>query len=403
MENAMPTESALGGVRLLDLSGPIANFAARLFAGLGADVIKVEPPAGDSLRFRAPFFHGVSDPNGGLDFIANNINKRGVTLDLERPEGQRLFRRLVATADVVLETAQPGWMAARGVGFDALSSMDERLIYTAVTPFGQYGPRANWKAGEFTMQAIAGALHLTGEPGERPVRGGGAVADKMTGYTAAAAMVFALNARTVHGRGQFIDVAAQEAVTSQMESSQVGYWFSGNVRGRGGWRYPSTTCPAGIFPCKDGYASIVASKPHQWTGLRDWMGDQRLFEERYMVEATRFAERDYIDPIVIEWTRTMPKAELFHGGQARGIPIGESMTPADLVHDEHLRGRNYIVPAHHPVLGDFETPGGAFDPSETPWKLRRTAPMLGEHNSELYAEIGVAPDELAELRGKGIV
>jgi benzylsuccinate CoA-transferase BbsE subunit len=397
------TPGALAGVRLLDLSSPLANFAARLVAGLGADVIKVEPPGGDPLRQREPFWGGQPDPDGSLDFIVNNVNKRGVTLDLECAAGQALFRRLAKDADIVLETAPPGWMAGRGVGFDALSALNPRLVYVAVTPFGQTGPRTHWQAGEFTLQAIGGALYLTGEPGERPLRGGGGVAEKMTGYIAATAMVFALNARVVHGRGQFIDVSAQEAVASQMESSQVGYWFSGNIRRRGGWRYPSTTCPAGIYPCKDGHASIVASKPHQWSALRDWIGDQRLYEERYMVEATRFAERDFIDPIVIDWTRTMAKAELFHGGQARGIPIGESMTPADLVRDEHLRERGYVVPAHHPRLGDFEVPGASFIMSETPWALRHPAPLLGEHNAEVYAEAGIGPAELEQLSVRGVI
>lgn len=395
--------AALSGVRVLDLSGPLANFAARLVAGLGADVIKVEPLDGDPLRRREPFWDGEPDRDGGLDFIANNLNKRGVTVDLDHAEGQALFRRLAATADVVLETAAPGWMAARGIGFTALSALNPRLIYVAVTPFGQTGPRAQWRAGEFTLQAIGGALYLTGEPGERPLRGGGGVAEKMTGYTTATALIFALNVRAMRGVGQFIDVSAQEAVASQMESSQVGFWFSGRIRGRDGWRYPSTTCPAGIYPCKDGYASIVASKPHQWTALRDWIGDQRLDEERYMVEATRFAERDLIDPIVIAWTQTMPKAELFHGGQARGIPIGESMTPLDLVQDEHLRQRGYIVPAHHPRFGDYEAPGGSFILSETPWALRRGAPGLGEHNADVFGELGVAAAELDTLRAGGVI
>lgn len=403
MESSQGNGGALAGVRALDLSSPLANFAAKLLADLGADVIKVEPPGGDPLRRREPFWHGEPEPDAALDFIANNVNKRGVTLNLDCADGQALFRRLAATADIVLETAEPGWMAARGVGFEALSTLNRRLIYVAVTPFGHTGPRAHWKAGEFTLQAIGGALYLTGEPGQRPLRGGGGVAEKMTGYTTATAISFALNARAAFGSGQFIDVSAQEAVASQMESSQVGYWFSGRVRGRGGWRYPSTTCPAGIYPCRDGYASIVASKPHQWSGLRDWINDPRLFEERYMVESTRFAERDFIDPVVVAWTKTMAKGELFHGGQARGIPIGESMTPADLVQDAHLRERGYIVPARHPRFGDFEMPAGSFDMSETPWRLRRPAPGLGEHNAELFSEVGVDAAELAQLAAKGVI
>jgi len=396
-------QGALAGVRVLDLSGTSANFGVKLIAGYGADVIKVEPPAGDALRAAGPFADGKEGPDASLPFIVNNINKRGITIDLESREGQLLFRRLGTGADVVFETAAPGWMDARGIGFAALSALNPRLIYVAVTPFGQSGPRAYYRASEFTSQAMGGALFMTGDPGERPVRGAWRVADKMAGYTAASATLFALFHRNATGEGQFIDVSVQEAVASQMESSTVTYWFSGNVRQRNGWRYPTTTCPAGIYPCIDGEVSIVASKPHQWTGLRDWIDDERLHEERYMIEANRYAERDYIDPIVIAWTKTMPKSVLFHEGQRRGVPIGESMTPADLVRDVHLLQRGYIVPAEHPVLGRHHVPGAPFIMSGSPWQLRRTAPLLGEHNDEVYTEAGVSPDELADLRRAGVV
>ncbi|MEO6043442.1 MAG: CoA transferase [Tepidiformaceae bacterium] len=394
---------ALSGVRVLDLTAVRGNFGAKLIAGLGADVIKFEPPAGDELRHIGPFASGHEGPEASLTFAVNNINKRGVTLDFESSEGQLLFRRLAATSDIVLETADPGWMDERGIGFKMLSALNPRLIYTAITPYGQTGPYARYKGSEISGQAMGGAMFMTGTPGARPVRASWLVSDKMSGYTAAAATMFALYHQRTTGRGQYIDVSTQEAVAAQMESAPVLYWFAKTIRQRNGWRYPSTTCPAGIYPTKDGYASIVASKPHQWTGLRDWINDERLMEERYMIEANRFAERDYIDPIVTEWTKTMLKAELFHEGQRRGVPIGESMTPADIVHDVHLLQRGYIVSGEHPELGEFQMPGAPFQMSGTPWRLRRSAPLLGEHNAEVYAEIGVTPAELTDLKTRKVI
>ena len=394
---------ALTGVRVLDLTGTRGNFGAKLIAGLGADVIKIEPPGGDDLRHHGPYAGGQEGPERSLTFAINNINKRGITLNLESGEGQLLFRRLATNADVVLETADPGWMDGRGVGFKALGALNPRLIYAAITPYGQTGPFAHYKGSEMSGQAMGGAMFMTGTPGERPLRAAWLVSDKMAGYTAAAATMFALYHARTTGRGQYIDVSTQEAVVAQMESAPVLYWFAGTVRQRNGWRYPSTTCPAGIYPAKDGYASIVASKPHQWTGLRDWIGDERLMEERYMIEANRFADRDYVDPIIIEWTRTMPKAELFHGGQRRGVPIGESMAPADLVHDVHLLQRGYIVAGDHPEIGPHQLPGPPFPMSGTPWRLRRSAPLLGEHNAELFAELGVNEAELVGLKERMVI
>ncbi len=395
------TSDALAGIRVLDLAGPFATFTAKLLASYGADVIRIEPPGGDPQRKLAPVAGKGSGP--GIPFLANHTNKRSAVLDLMTLAGQRVFRRLATTADVVLETEPPGSMARRGIGPEQLLELNARLVYAAVTPFGQTGPYARYRATDFTAQAMGGAVFLTGEAGEKPVRGGGRVAEKMAGYTTATAVAMALIYRNATGTGQFIDVSVQEAVASQMESSAVSYWFTGMVRQRNGWRYPSTTCPAGVYPCKDGYASIVASKEHQWVAFRDWVGDERLYKEEYLLEPNRFADRDYIDPIVIEWTRTMPKAELFHDGQRRGIPIGESMTPLDLVKDLHLRARGYYVETEHPEVGTFEFPGAPFPLSETPFRVRRPAPALGQHTAEVLAEAGLTPAEIEDLTRQGVV
>jgi benzylsuccinate CoA-transferase BbsE subunit len=394
---------ALAGIRVLDLAGPRANFATKLMAGLGADVIKVEPPEGDELRRRGPFPAGRIHPETSLGFVDANTNKRGITLNLETATGQRLFRKLAERADAVLETMPPGWMDSRGIGYSALSKLAPGLVYTAVTPFGQSGPRASYKATDLTTQAMGGSLFLTGEPGGRPVRAAITVADKMAGYTAATATVMALYHRNATGQGQFIDVSAQEAVVFQIETAPMRYWFTGDIRRRDGWRHPTVTCPAGLYPCVDGYVSIVASKPHQWTGLRDWIGDERLMKDEYMMEPNRFADRDFIDPIVAEWTKTMKKSVLFHEGQRRGVPIGECMLPEDMVRDVHLRSRGYFVPTGHPVLGEFDFPGPPFLMMGTPWRLRRPAPLLGEHNAEVFGELGLGEAEIAGLRREGIL
>ena len=394
---------ALAGIRVLDLAGPLAAFGTKLLADMGADVIRIEPPEGDEFRRKGPFAGGLAHPETSVPFLVHNLNKRGVTLSLESEKGARLLRRLAAGAGVLVETAPPGWMAARGIGYEALSKLNPRLVYTAVTPFGQEGPHAHYRAGDLTCQAMGGALFLTGNPGERPVRGGASPAEKMAGYVSAVATSVALFHQVRTGQGQFVDVSAQDAIVAQNEASLVNYAFTGFVRQRGGWRYPTTTCPAGIYPTTDGYVSIVASKPHQWTGLRDWIGDERLMKDEYMVEATRFADRDYIDPVVVEWTKTMTKSVLFHEGQRRGVPIGQSMEPGESITDVHMRGYGYYAWAHHPMLGEYQVPGAPFPMTGTPWRFRRPAPLLGQHNAEIYGDIGVNSAELAALRREGVI
>jgi benzylsuccinate CoA-transferase BbsE subunit len=395
--------AALEGIRVLDLTSPLGNYAAKLMADFGADVIKVEPIYGDAFRAQGPMPEQAAYRDAGLPFILNNMNKRSLTLDLESAAGQMLFRRLAKQADVVLETADPGWMDSRGIGYSALSVLNPGLVYTAITPFGQTGPHAGYRASDLTIQAMGGALALTGDPGERPVAGGIRVAEKMAGYTAATATAFAVHYRLATGKGQFIDVSAQEAVISQMEMSTTRYIFTGAIQQRNGWRVAVVTCPAGIYPCSDGDVSIVASKIHQWSALRDWIGDERLMKEEYLMEPARFADRDFIDPIVIEWTKTMKKADVFHGGQRRGIPIGECLRPGELVRDIHMLNRGYVATMDDPRIGVTKVPGAPYQMSGTPWRIRRPAPFAGQHNAEILKEIGVGESEVTALQESGVI
>lgn len=397
------SSAALAGIRVLDLTSPLGNYAAKLMADFGADVIKVEPPCGDPFRTRRPMPATTAFPDAGLPFILNNLNKRSLTVDLESSAGQMLFRRLARQADVLLETAEPGWMDQRGIGYAALSALNPALVYTAITPFGQFGPHAQYRASDLTIQAMGGALALTGDPGERPVRGGIHVGEKMAGYTAATATAFAVHYRLASGKGQFIDVSAQDAVISQMEMSTTRYIFTGAVQQRNGWRVAVVTCPAGLYPCLDGEVSIVASKIHQWSALRDWIGDERLMKDEYLMEPARFADRDFIDPIVSEWTRTMKKADVFHEGQRRGIPIGECLRPGEVVRDIHLLNRGYVSTIDDPRMGTVQVPGAPYQMSGTPWRVRRPAPFAGQHNAEILAEIGIDELEAADLQAAGVV
>jgi crotonobetainyl-CoA:carnitine CoA-transferase CaiB-like acyl-CoA transferase len=376
-----PPTGALGGIRVLDLCGPFGAFGARMLADLGADVVKVEPPGGDAMRSRPPFA-GPPGPERSLPFFLANANKRGVVIDLDSDPGRDEFRRLAASADVVMESMPPGAMDARGLGYKSFAQEQPGLVWVAITPFGQDGPWAGYRLSELSAQAAGGALYLTGEKGERPVLAGGHVAEKIAGYTAALAVATAIFWREHGGTGQFIDLSIQEAVVSQMESFTTKVFYSGDVYSREGRLYPRTY-PAGIFPCSDGWVSLVAGPVHQWHALRDWIDDDRLRAVRFDDLGTRMRERPYLDEIICAWTSGLGKDFLFHEGQRRRIPVGVCFAPAEVTRDEHLAARNYTTRLKHQVLGDLTVPGRPYLLSRTPWELSRPAPLLGEHNREL--------------------
>lgn len=396
------TASALQGVRVLDLAGPFAVFGTRMLADLGADVIKVEPPGGEAMRGRPPFAQDSPGVERSLPFFMLNCNKRAVTIDLETLEGARIFRQLVATADVVVESFPPGFLQELGLDYEAFEQYQQRLVWVAVTPFGQTGPYAHFRLSDLTAQAIGGALYLTGEKDERPVQGGGHVAEKIGGYMTALAAVTALHWRDRGGRGQFIDLSVHEAVVSQMESFTTKIFYSGEVYSREGRLYPRTY-PAGLFPCTDGWVSLVAGPRHQWEALREWIGDERLLDNRFAEMDERMRERPYLDAILCEWTARHKKAHLFQEGQRRRIPVGISFAPGEAVQDEHLRARDYLSEAEHPELGRIVVPGRPFLASATPWALRRPAPLVGEHNEEVFKELGWTRSDLGVLRAEGVL
>jgi crotonobetainyl-CoA:carnitine CoA-transferase CaiB-like acyl-CoA transferase len=383
---------ALSDVRVLDLCGPFGAFGAKMLADLGADVVKVEPPGGDVMRRRGPFAPGAADLEASLPFFLNNANKRGIVLDLEAQKGQAAFTRLARAADVVMESTPPGRMSERGIGYEALSKANPGLVWVAIAPFGQDGPFRDFRLSELSAQAIGGALYLTGEKHERPVMAGGHVAEKMAGYLAALAAVTALYWRDSSGRGQFIDLSTQEAVVSQMESFTTKVFYSGEVYSRDGRLYPRTY-PAGLFPCTDGWVSLVAGPRHQWLALREWVADARLMDPSFEDLAERMRRRPYLDDILCAWTRPQAKQALFEEGQRRRIPVGVSFGPDETAVNEHLRAREYVTLLTHARLGEVEVPGRPYLLSGTPWALRRPAPLLGEHTAEVLAEAGVGEAE----------
>jgi crotonobetainyl-CoA:carnitine CoA-transferase CaiB-like acyl-CoA transferase len=398
-------ETALEGVRVLEycqmISGP---YCGKLLADLGAEVIKVEePPAGDAARTRGPFPNDVPHPEKSGLFLYLNTNKLGITLNLGTASGRQVFQRLTEQADVLLEDRPPGEMAKLGLDYASLSAINPRLIVTSITPFGQTGPYRDY--GGYHLNLYHGSGHSSFfyvAPRERrkepPVVAGGQLGDYDGGLSAAVATLAALFVRLATGQGQHIDISKFEALLA-LERVAVGGFA--NTPDPPPW--PGMV--GGLLPCRDGYVVITAVQSHQWQALMELMGNPAWAQdEKCRDEATRAQHRDEIQPLLEEWMAQHPKEELYHKGQALGVPIGPVCTAAEIANWPQARQRDFFAEVEHPQAGRLEYPTAAYKMSETPWRAERAAPLLGEHNEQIYCgRLGYSREQLAEMAADGTI
>jgi len=393
----------LAGYRVLDLADERGAYCTRTLADLGADVVKVEPPGGCSSRHRPPFAHDEPSPETSLVHLYYNTGKRSITLDLDTPSGQELFRALVRTADVLVETLPPGTMERRGLGYAALAEVNPGLVYTALTGFGQDGPRRDYQCPESVLFALSGGLYASGEPGAEPCPPPGLFAWGIAASFATVATLGALFARGASGRGQYCDVSAQECATLIADSQIPKYARTGEVQGREGNAYRTIT-PGGLYPCRDGYVRIVAGQLRHWRALVRWMGSPALIAEpEWEDRLLRNRERAFVDGLVAQFTARYTRAELFEQGQAAGVPVSPVNTPAEYVESAHAAARGYFATVEHPLLGALRLPGVPYHLDGAPLAPRGPAPLLGQHNAAIYGELGLAADDLAALSAAGVI
>jgi len=388
---------ALEGLRVLDLSGPLGNYAGKLFGDLGADVVLVEPPQGSGLRHQPPFLDDRPGIESSLAFAYHNTSKRGITLDLDKGEDQSRLRRLIESADVLIETERPGVMNERGLGYEALSALRPSLVMLSITPFGQTGPYAQYQAEDIVALALGGMLSLGGYPDTAPMRVHGDQAILCANmYGAVAASVCLWQAETT-GRGEHIDVSMQESVVMALENAVQFYDLEKTVRRR--WAGEQRFAGTGVYACRDGYVFLMAGgigANRFWDRTLQWFADERMVgverlhgPEWQTVEHLKSEEAKRIfNEVYGPWAMQRSKAELYHGGQARKIPIAPVSSPADIVGNRQLQSRGHFVDIPQGMGGRaLRMPGAPYQLSATPWRVQRPAPRLGEHNLEVWAEL----------------
>ncbi len=407
----------LDGIRVLDLTTEPGFLTGMLLGELGADVVKVEPPAGDAARRRGPFWGGIDDPERSLLWLALNGSKRGITLDVDQPPGRAAFLELAARADVVLESDRPGRLAARGLGWDVLHARNPRLILSSLTPFGQTGPYADWRASDLTAVAMSGNLHCTGDPDRAPVRCALPVSYYHGGIEAAVGVAFALLDRERTGRGQHVDVALQEAMVMPNMATASMAKMTGFRGARAGAFFRQTkSVQREIWPCKDGFVSFaLRGGPARVPGLiamttymtEHGMASQRLQAMDWKAYNHNLLSQDEVDDLSREFaaffaTKTM--TELFQAACERNLMLAPANTAREILASEQQAARHFFVEVTHEGRGVLRHPGPfaivtSADPDATAVAVRRPAPRLGEHTDEVLGALGL---DVAALRRAGV-
>ena len=398
------TKRPLEGVRIIDIATFIAApFAATVLSEFGAEVIKVEQPGvGDPWRR-----YGTATERGDtLAWLTEARNKTSITLDLRRPEGVELFKQLVAVSDAVCENFRPGTLERWGLGWDVLSEINPGLVLLRVSGYGQTGPYKDRPGFARIAQAFGGLSHLAGMPGGPPVTPGStSLADYTTGLYGAIGILVALKGRDQTGRGQVIDIGLYESIFRFLDELAPAYARAGIVRDREGIG-TRNACPHGHFPTGDGkWVAIACTSDRMFERLAQVMGRPELAAaDTYQTMPQRLADRETVDGLVSDFTRSMSQAELLAKCDAGEVPCGAVNSIADIFEDPQFAARENLVTLTEPDVGEVVVPGVVPKLSETPGRIDSLGPALGSGNDAIYGDmLGLSADEIAALREKGVI
>jgi crotonobetainyl-CoA:carnitine CoA-transferase CaiB-like acyl-CoA transferase len=419
MMHEVDYELALSPYRALDLTDEKGMECGKILAFMGMDVIKVEPPGGSPARCIGPFYHDSLDPEESLFWFVSNVNKRGITLDITKEDGKALFLSLVKKSDIIIESFPVGYLENIGLTYGELCRINPRIVIVSITGFGQTGPYSSFKAPDIVCMATGGEMNIVGTPGRPPLRIGIPQAYLHAGAEAAAACLAALWRREETGKGQRIDISAQECVAWLGFYTQTVFEFSGqNITRQGSWRELGRDVKFRfLYPTRDGYISFIplggVTRAESMNKLVAWM-EREGFADEFLrgldwalftpSELTpELAER--MEPQFERFFLSHSKEELFSAALADGHFIAPVYTAEDILKSPHFKARDFWIQVEHPELGEsLAYPGAPFSCNEQHYTIYRRAPLIGEHNREVFCEeMGLAADELVMLKAGGII
>lgn len=396
---------------MVDFTGELGPYAARLFAGLDADVIHLEPIDGDPLRTRGPFYRNEPGRDRSLAFLYYNAGKRGLALDLGSAPGRQIFRQLCGRAGLLIESTAPGYLESLGLGFEALRQSNPRLVQTSISLFGHSGPYRTLPGSDITCAALGGFLFLGGVGDDKPVRACDNQAFRMAeAYGAAASAAAVLYAQRT-GTGQFVDVSCQEAAATALENAPQYYDLEGKIRrGRGREAGNGT-----IHPCRDGYVVLVAvmgRNKAMWDAFVGWMKhagaeEWQTFEDEKWIEPDFRSSAEGYESfcrIFERYAAKHAKTYLYETGQRQRVAVSPVSNGRDLLENPQLRHRHFWRQLHHERLGGNVTfPGAPVRFSRLTWRIDTPAPTLGQHTEEILRELGYTPGSIQSLAEQGVV
>ena len=401
-------EQALSDMKVLDLTQHVAGpYATKLLADYGADVIKIEKPGeGDSARRLGPFPDDLPHAEKGGLFLHLNINKRSVTLNLKSETGRRIFLELVKRADVVVESFRPGVMASLGLDYSVLKEANPRLVMASISNFGQTGPYRDLKASDLVLAGWGGSQSSGGLLGKPPLKVAQFVTQFMAGFYASVGVMGAFFAREWQGiEGQYLDLSLMELLTSFGDGRfvhQMGYQFNKKedprepLEGR-----VNSSPPSGPQPCADGYV--------EWWGMGRWRQVSKMLgrpdfltDPRYATEEGRLENHEEIAAILLSWMMERTREQCWEEAVAADVICAPHNTVGELLQDPHVKSRGFWAEVEHPALGKTTIPGRPFVMEQSPWHVRRPAPLLGQHTAEVLGDLGYSKEDLVRLSEAGV-
>jgi crotonobetainyl-CoA:carnitine CoA-transferase CaiB-like acyl-CoA transferase len=411
---------ALSGVRIIDLSQVFAGpYATKLLADMGTEVIRIECAArsgrGGALpRLRPGGDFGAAFPNGDTGehsynrfayYNEVNRNKYAITIDLSRPRGVEVFKRLIAISDVVVENFSPRVMSNFGLDYAVLKGINPKIIMISISAYGQDGPYRNYVSYGEGIEAMSGMSKLTAYSKGTPLKPGAAYADAAAGLHAAFAIMAALRYRRTKGIGQYIDLSMREALTPLLGEAIMDYAMNKSIPEPIGNRHPRMA-PHGCYRTKgkDKWIAIAVASDKAWRALCEVMGDPRWCrDERFAGVAGRLTHQDEIDKRLNEWTAKHDNVELAKVLQSHGIKAGAVLNAAGMINDPHLKQRGFFQKVEHTEAGRHIMPGISWKMSRTPGRIERPAPRFGEHNRYVFGELlGMSAKEIEQLAQEGV-
>jgi formyl-CoA transferase len=396
----MADEKALGGLKVVDAATLFAGpLAATMLGDFGADVLKVEHPRGDPART-----HGYAKNGVGLWWKTLGRNKRAVTLSLSKPDGQEVFKRLAADADVVIESFRPGTLERWNLGYEALSEANPGLVLARVTGFGQFGPYKNRPGFGTLAESMSGFAHVTGQPDGPPTLPPFGLADGIAALATAFAVMTALRARDVTGRGQVVDMAIIEPIFTILGPQPTAYDQLGVVQQRSGNRSVNNA-PRNTYKTKDGHWVAVSTSAQSIAErVMRLVGHPEYIDEPWFASGSERAKHaDELDAAVQDWISSRTQDEVVEAFEEVSAAVAPIYDIEGIMGDPQYEALNSIITLDDPELGPLKMQNVLFRLSETPGEVRSTGPRLGEHNDEVYRELGIGEDELRELSEKGVV